>query len=69
MRKFNIYPACSHSKKDCAARCNGRCSALEDTNFGDKECPFYMDVDTKTQRIADCYARLLATGYILKTTR
>lgn len=68
MKGFRRSPDCSNEKKDCAACVNGRCIALENTDFGDKMCPFYMDIKTKNQRIADSYSRLLEKGFIIKRT-
>lgn len=62
MNKIKEFPACSDERKGCAANHGGRCVALEDTDFGDKPCPFYMDIQTKTQRIKECSERLAALG-------
>lgn len=62
MNKIKEFPDCSHTRSDCAACHGGRCVALEDTDFGDKPCPFYMDIQTKTQRIKECSERLAALG-------
>ena len=37
-------PACGYHA-DCSAYCNGKCMALEDTNFGGKDCPFYQSAE------------------------
>lgn len=57
---------CKHVKKYCAANHGGKCIALDNTEFGRKPCPFYMDRQTKQKRIVECYNRWLATGYIIK---
>lgn len=33
------YPSCF--ERECFANKNGRCMALIDSNFGDKQCPFF----------------------------
>jgi len=35
------FGVCDKGKKDCFAYLNGRCRALCECNFGEKNCPFY----------------------------
>lgn len=42
---------CSMYKKDCVALVDGcYCKALSDTNFGGKNCPFYMNEQQRNER-------------------
>ena len=36
-------PTCN--REDCLACENGKCLALSDNNFGNRECPFYKNKD------------------------
>lgn len=67
MKTEKEYPICTHPKKDCVAICEGRCMALEDTNFrNNKPCPFYMDRKTRGKRLQECTERNLSHGFITR---
>lgn len=56
-----IFPKCTHLEKDCAAITNGRCIALENTDFK-RPCPFYMTEEDKAKTMAECEQRLRKIG-------
>lgn len=57
------FPDCTHHTKECVARReDGKCIALEDSHF-EKECPFFMDRETKRKKVAECRSRLKNIGH------
>lgn len=43
-RKLGSAPRCN--KVNCVSNQVGTCRALQDNNFGKKECPFFKPIDT-----------------------
>lgn len=44
------FGQCVGEKKDCFAYVCGRCGALVDGDFGNRECPFYKPKTTNTDK-------------------
>jgi len=46
------YPICRQKRCDCLMNKNGRCMALEDTQFN-KRCPFYISLKMAMDKYPD----------------
>ena len=59
----DLMPECPMEKKDCAA-CNGegRCRALDRTDFRGKPCPFYKSAEQQTAENDSVWDRLVKLG-------
>lgn len=57
MSKPVYFPTCSRGAKDCSAYTEGKCIALEDTNFTKRPCPFYMSRADSYRAIIECEQR------------
>lgn len=53
---------CVYRKENCAAYHCGYCTALSDTRFKDRVCPFYKTKQQKDTDIAACRERLKQLG-------
>lgn len=54
-------PACTRHP-DCHAYHYGHCTALYDTNFGNKDCPFYKSALLNRKEQEDCFQKLIDSG-------
>lgn len=54
-------PACTRHP-DCHAYHYGHCTALYDTNFGNKDCPFYRNALLNRKEQEDCFQKLIDSG-------
>ena len=62
-RQNTPKPPCSMPQPDCFARNGrGRCTALENTDFHDKACPFYKTTEQEAADRATALERLEALG-------
>ena len=58
-----VHPPCAYKKTDCAAYVSGKCVALSDTRFKDKErCSFYKNHKQNAAERVACRERLKAKG-------
>lgn len=48
------YPKCLQERYDCfAIRDGNKCDCLDDTNFGNRVCPFYKKAQIETAGVID----------------
>ena len=61
MAKVKLAP-CPAKEKKCACYKSGNCLALENTDFGEKRCPFYKHEKQAESEWLACIERLLKLG-------
>ena len=55
-------PDCRFERGDCHAYKDGCCQALADTDFGDRDCPFYRSKEENVREVSACINILIRKG-------
>ena len=55
-------PECRFERDDCHAYKDGCCQALSDTDFGDRDCPFYRSKEENVKEVSACVNILIRKG-------
>lgn len=55
-------PDCRFERGDCHAFKDGCCQALADTDFGDRDCPFYRSKEENVREVSACVNILIRKG-------
>ena len=55
-------PECRFERDDCHAYKDGCCQALSDTDFGDRDCPFYRSKEENVREVSACVNILIIKG-------
>lgn len=45
VKESKLNPVCKKEPLDCFGLVNGKCAILRNTDFGDRECPFYKPAE------------------------
>lgn len=53
---------CRFKRDDCHAYEDGCCQALSDTDFGDRDCPFYRSKEENVREVSACLNILIRKG-------
>ena len=53
---------CRFKRDDCHAYKDGCCQALADTDFGDRDCPFYRSKEENVREVSACVNILIRKG-------
>lgn len=56
------FPECQFEREDCHAYQAGTCQALANTDFGDRDCPFYRSKSDNVREVSQCINILIRKG-------